>query len=305
MNRREFLSKSLQGTAVLSAASLPINSLASSKKTMQKGSGFTMWQLNTQCNEIGNSYVFLTREGQVVVMDGGCSKDEYYLRGFLAHMGNHVHTWFISHPHSDHMDSLISILKEPRGITINRIVHSPFTEDLINSEPDYAAHCRHFYHLLLQVNNIEIVELNSPGWTEDIGGLNFKILGVSNPEIIHNGYNNSSMIIKVWDKKKSILFLADAGEECGDKLLSSPFRQELDCDYVQMAHHGQRGCRQSFYQSIHFRACLWSTPQWVWDNNTGNGPGTGHLKTEETRQWMKEKGITEHHVSWKGLYQLD
>ena len=88
MNRREFLSKSLQGTAFLSAASLPINSLASSKKTMQKGSGFTMWQLNTQCNEIGNSYVFLTREGQVVVMDGGCSKDEYYLRGFLAHMGN-------------------------------------------------------------------------------------------------------------------------------------------------------------------------------------------------------------------------
>ena len=51
---------------------------------MQKGSGFTMWQLNTQCNEIGNSYVFLTREGQVVVMDGGCSKDEYYLRGFLG-----------------------------------------------------------------------------------------------------------------------------------------------------------------------------------------------------------------------------
>jgi beta-lactamase superfamily II metal-dependent hydrolase len=90
-----------------------------------------------------------------------------------------------------------------------------------------------------------------------------KYLGVTNESITQNPYNNSSMVIKVWDKEKSILFLSDAGVEAGDLLLNGPYRKDLDCDYLQMAHHGQRGVSKAFYRTIHFKACLWPTPTWV------------------------------------------
>ena len=45
---------------------------------------------------------------------------------------------------------------------------------------------------------------------------------------------------------------------------------------------------------------------WVWNNDQGKGTNTGNLKTFETRRWMDEIGIKEHHVSWRdGLFKLD
>ena len=36
---------------------------------------FTLWQLESQINTIGNSYVIRTVNGKVIVMDGGQDKD--------------------------------------------------------------------------------------------------------------------------------------------------------------------------------------------------------------------------------------
>ncbi|MBP3774711.1 MAG: MBL fold metallo-hydrolase [Bacteroidaceae bacterium] len=302
MDRRNFLKA---GGAAIAAAAAAQVSPAAAQGGRRGRSGFTMWQLNTQCNQIGNSYVFLTDRGRVIVMDGGHKDDEYYLRGFLARLGNKVDTWFISHPHIDHMGSLSNIMVEPRGITIRRIIHSRFNEALIQSEDYCVERCRMFYERLDAFRDAEVIDLQQAGMEESIDGFHFRILGVSNREILQNGYNNSSVVIKVCDRRKSILFLGDAGVECGRKLLANVPRSDLDSDYMQMAHHGQNGCDRQFYDTVDFRACLWSTPKWVWENDFGQGPGSGKLKTFETRAWMDEKGIREHHVSWMGLWQLD
>ena len=112
--------------------------------------------------------------------------------------------------------------------------------------------------------------------------------------------------MRVWDKRKAITFLGDAGIECGDQILKGPYARNLDCDYLQMAHHGQNGCSEAFYRSIRFRACLWPTPTWVWNNDQGMGFNTGILKTCDTRLWMDRLGIREHHVTCtEGTWQLD
>ena len=64
-----------------------------------------------------------------------------------------------------------------------------------------------------------------------------------------------------------------------------------------MAHHGQAGVRKSFYQAIRFRACLWPTPTWVYNNDIGKGFNTHILQTIDTRNWMEELGIEEQYVS--------
>ena len=281
---------------LLAAALLPLAGVAKP--------GFTMWQLFSQVNTIGNSYVFLTDKGRVVVMDGGMNDEALYLKGFIAALGNEVEAWILSHPHNDHVGALTEILKKPDGMKINKVYYSRFSDALVGLEQPYDQYAREFYDEL-DKSGIETVNLTEPGLTVRIDGLNFKILGVANEELTMNPYNNSSMIVRVWDKDKSIVFLGDAGVECGDKVLNGPYRDDLNCDYLQMAHHGQRGCSEEFYKSIKFRVCLWPTPSWVWNNDAGAGINTAHLKTFDTRRWMDEIGIKEHHVSWPGLTKIE
>ena len=303
MKRRDFLRISLLGGAAATILPIDLSAKSSGK------SGFTLWQIPSQVDTIGNSYVFQTDKGRLVVMDGGMNEEAPFLRGFLSALGCEVEAWFISHPHNDHMGALTEILKKPGDLKIKKIYHSRFSESLIDREEPYNIYAREFYAELdkLDPTVTEVIDLKEPGLELKIDGMNLKILGVTNEELAYtNPYNNSSMIIRVWDRAKSIVFLGDAGIECGDKVLNSAYRNDLDCDYLQMAHHGQQGCSEDFYKTIKFRACLWPTPTWVWNNDAGGGINTAHLKTFDTRRWMDEIGITEHHVSClEGLYRLD
>lgn len=303
LSRRGFLQTTAMAAGAVALTSVP--QLASAKNKADKHSGFTMWQIPSHTDTIGNSYVFRSAEGKVVVMDGGFEHEASFLRGFLGALGNEVEAWFISHPHPDHMAALNEILKAPKDLRIKTIYHSALAEEVIKAEPNCEAQCREYYNRLGELKDTRVVDIQEPGDTFDFGGMKLKVLSVSN-DFTTNPYNNSSMIMRVWDKKKSILFLGDAGVECGQKVLQSPFAKELDSDYVQMAHHGQNGCDEAFYRTIHFRACFWPTPSWVWNNDQGKGFNTGILNTIKTRNWMQALNITEHHVSCEeGLFRLD
>ena len=264
---------------------------------------FTLWQLPSQINTIGNSYILLTQNGKVVVMDGGVKEETPYLRGFIAALGNEVEAWFVSHPHADHIGALFEILNDPRDIVIHKVYQSAFTPAFRNTEPGSAASANAFYDAL-EASGISVINYTAPGSQIAIDGVNFKILAVTNEDIPVNPYNNSCMVVRVWDEQKSILFLGDLGEEAGDRLLNSDFRKDLDCDYVQMAHHGQQGVSREFYRAIRFSACLWPTPSWVYNNDVGGGFDTHILKTIEIRELMKELGITEQYFSFEGLCRI-
>lgn len=304
INRREFFGLSAAAIGSLAAFSVtPIS--ASLPKSVNSGhSGFSLWQLPSHINTIGNSYVMRTNKGRIIVMDGGMPEEAPFIRGFIDALGGEVETWFISHPHTDHMGALNTLLPDLQHLKINKIVHSRLSENLIIKDDEQNV-CHQFYDRL-EKSSIPIEDIQQPGQVFHFDDLNLKIMSVQNPEFEMNAYNNSSMIMRVWDKHKSILFLGDAGVECGDKVLQGPYGKELDSDYMQMAHHGQQGCSQHFYQSVKFRACLWPTPLWVWNNDAGQGFNTSRLKTVETRHWMDELGIKEHHVTClEGMWRLD
>lgn len=261
---------------------------------------FVLWQLPSQIDSIGNSYVVQTANGKVIVMDGGFEAEKDYLRGFIDALGGKVDAWIISHPHDDHITAIIALLENPKGLKIDKIYHSRFPDVLIDAESEKTAEItRKFYSLLDNATDIEVVDCHC-GDEFEIDGVNFKILSEKNPEMANrNPYNNSSMAYKMWDSEKSFIFLGDLGVEGGRKLLDSEYAKDLECDYLQMAHHGQNGCDKKFYQTVKFRACLWPSPKWVY-----NAP-MGHLKTAEVRGWMKELGITEHYVSNEGLARIE
>ena len=264
--------------------------------------GFTLWQiplLQTQLQ--GNSYVFRTKTGKIVVMDGGVQQEAGYLRGFLGALGNEIEAWFISHPHFDHIGALNEILKKPDGLTIKAIYHSQFSPEFYEKvELGYRDLTAEFYGNL-KTSGIRVIDVTKPGMVIEIDGTAFKILAVKDESVTSNAYNNSSMIIRVEDAMRSIVFLADAGIEEGNRLLKGEFSSELNCDFLQMAHHGQKGVSLDFYRAIKFHACLWPTPKWLYDNDAGKGYNTATWETVIVRNLMNELGIKKHFISWQGL----
>jgi len=264
---------------------------------------FVLWQLPSQVNTIGNSYVIKTDNGKIIVIDGGVDKEEGYLRGFLGALGNKVDYWFVSHPHPDHVGALTKILEKPEGIKIFHICQSTLSDSMLNREPTYKDAAVKYY-AAVNKSGIPVIEAVA-GMTFKVGHTMCKILGVKNEDLTINPYNNSSVIIRVWDVSKSVVFLGDTGAEEGDRLLKGPYRKDLDCDYIQMAHHGQGAVRMDFYRTVKFKACLWPTPSWVYNNDAGKGFNTHTLTTIETRNTIDSLGIKEQYISFQGLAKIE
>ncbi|MBX7257015.1 MAG: MBL fold metallo-hydrolase [Candidatus Hydrogenedentes bacterium] len=266
---------------------------------------FTLWQLPNQTNSQIMSYVLQTKGGKLIVIDGGVAGDAPYLREFLRAHGNRVDVWFLTHPHDDHMNAMHELVKNPDGLTIGPIYASMPDRDWVNlycNEADKKQYAE--FVATMQSANRELIELRL-GQTFRIDGVRIEVLGVKNPEFHNNPLNNSSAVLRVWDSNKSVLFLGDLGYEGGNKLLASPYAKRLHCDYVQMAHHGQNGVSREFYRTVNPTYCLWPTPKWLWDNDSGGGKGSGKWKTLEVREWMSQLPVKQHYVMCEGLQTIE
>ncbi|MBN1344712.1 MAG: MBL fold metallo-hydrolase [Phycisphaerae bacterium] len=266
---------------------------------------FTLWQLPAQTHSQIMSYVVRTERGNLIVLDGGVSEDAPYLKEFLSQRGGKVAAWFLTHPHADHVLAFMDILAAPGPIEIGKVYASL---------PDEAWIGKHCHKVEIWVYQRLAGALKSAkravieprlGDDLDIDGIRIEVLGVKNPEIHGNAINNSSMVLRFSDRRKSVLFLADLGAEGGDKLLASAYRARLASDYVQMAHHGQRGVSEAFYKVVSPRYCLWPTPKWLWENDKGQGKGSGSWETLTVRAWMDKLDIKRHYVMFEGLHRID
>ena len=266
---------------------------------------FTLWQLPEQTHSQMMSYVIRSAGGKVIVIDGGTAGDAPYLRGFLAALGNNVQAWFITHPHSDHVGALGEILPHPQGLKIGTIYASmPDSDWVVKYVPrDEVAEVTDFQKALKAAGR-STTDM-AVGQVLRIDGIRIEVLGIKNPEFTQNALNNSSAVLRVSDKAKTVLFLGDLGFEGGEKLLGSAGRDRLRADYVQMAHHGQNGVGENVYRAVSPSYCFWPTPRWLWNCDSGKGTGSGPWRTLEVRAWMAKLNIKRHYVSADGLYRIE
>ena len=98
---------------------------------------------------------------------------------------------------------------------------------------------------------------------------------------------NTGAVLRVHYPNRDVLFLADIEPAAARELMELYTPEQLQCDIVQLAHHGQDGAHREFYEIVRPKIALYAAPLWLWTNNDGTGP----FKTLETRQWMRDLGV--------------
>ncbi len=263
-----------------------------------KAASFTLYQL--PAHGPGMSYVMISEGGKMVVVDGGSGgykstvlSDGSYLKSFLEAHGGHVDAWFITHPHDDHIDALNWILENQGDLVIDKIYANFPSLDWAGMDGSGERSITIFNST--GATNIE----TTIGQTFDFDEIHVEVLSGLNLEFPLNGLNNSSIVYRISDSTKSILFLGDLGPEGGDKLLSNVVPEKLKCDYVQMAHHGNSGVNKSLYEAVDADYALWPTPLWLWEK-------VGDPYTiDQVRVWMEDLNIQSNYVSGlSGLIEI-
>ena len=237
--------------------------------------------------------------------DGGWEEDSRYLTQKIMENGGRVAAWFLTHPHGDHAGALEKILRDkPEGITIEKIYCSladpQWYRTYAPDDPGIADRLLERFQTLpegmvdiqigkgdcFRIDDVTVTVMNDRGTCRE------------------NAVNNSCIVFKLQIKKQSLLLLGDLACQGGQELLRDCGPSELRADIVQMAHHGQGGVGKTVYEAIAPEICLWPTPEWLWNNDNGNGKGSGPWSTLETRKWMEELGVKDNLCTKDGMVHM-
>ena len=241
------------------------------------------------------SYVIETPDGKTVVIDGGhdCSEDAEQLNKLISERGGKVALWLFTHAHNDHYGALFNMLKnnDKLDFEIEKMMFSfPETEWLkeIEGGGSYQPCCE--FLAQLESHGIKYSELEA-GTVIECGGMTFEIINNCKNYKDYSSVNDTSIVILAHFPKRDVLFLGDLAVNGGNYLLEHFNAAKIRCDIVQMAHHGQGGVDKNFYERVQPKICLYTAPDWLWENDNGGGKGSGPWLTLQTRTWMEDMNV--------------
>lgn len=221
-------------------------------------------------NDVNLSFYTIYNDSKgLIVIDGGWTDDAAYVREILNELGGNVDAWILTHPHQDHVGAFNLLYTELEGITVKTIytVDMATPEECLNVASWDSVDAYNDF-LSLNVPNLQYLYA---GDELDICGLKFKVLNTydDNVKNLSRDYlNDGSMMFKVTNQTESILFCADVGISMSDFLLNK-WGNELQADYLQMAHHGFGGLNDNLYQTVNPKIAFFDAPDWLMFDETG------------------------------------
>lgn len=249
------------------------------------------------------SAVIITKNHKVIVFDGGTPGDSAHLQEMITSYSDAVDYWFITHPHLDHCGALIGLFENPASMKIQKIhnvLYSfPPEEWLLENESWTNAVTGRVYAGMRKVQAKHVILEKGNSFVID--GVRVEILNSFNLNIRNNPGNNASIVFSVSIGDKRLIFPGDIGTEVSDNLVAE-YGDALKADLVLLSHHGQNGAEKSFYEKVNPTIAVWPTPQWLWDNDNGGGPGSGPWKTNFVKCWLQEIGVKKQYVNTQDIF---
>ena len=264
-----------------------IKSIEGMKVTLLGGSNM---KENGNINSAG--YIIRSRNGELIIVDGGLDIDYELVLEYINKYGNGiVDHWYVTHPHGDHIGALVEVINKDNDVIIENLYYSFNDLEWYRENDKRGFESEEKMIKALSSEKIKNIVPCRKNQRIEMDNISCEIIRIANPEITNsdNG-NESSMVFKMTatDVNKSIIFLGDAFYYASKELMEEP--EKLKADAVQMAHHGQNGVSKDVYEAIDPEICFFNCPEWLYNNDNGNGYNSGKWKTVEVRSWVDELG---------------
>lgn len=236
------------------------------------------------------SYLIEAPTGELIMIDGGnpCDEDADFLESVLLEKGGHISAWFITHAHDDHFGALLRLMERGKlNFTVDCLYFDFPTLDWIAKTESNSTRSVSDFTEQVKKHGLKVLPIGKGDCIE--AGIKIEALNSLGDYESYPSINDTSIVLLAHFPKRSVLFLADLAE-AGQKALINESGNKLRCDIVQMAHHGQRGVNFEMYSLIAPKICLYTAPDWLWDNDNGGGFDSGPWLTVKTREWMERLG---------------
>lgn len=188
----------------------------------------------------GDAILIKTPDHQRILIDGGPSSAVVNKLGEnLPFYDKKIDLIILTHPHADHLDGLIEVLKR---YEVKKILSTGAT----HTTPDYLAWLEE-----IKKQNVPM-EIAAAGQTIDFGG-GVKIEIFYPKENLAGksaeNLNNTSIVAKLIFGQTSFLFTGDAETEAEDELIGGG--TDLKADVLKVAHHGSKNATsQNFLEKV-------------------------------------------------------
>ncbi len=179
-----------------------------------------------------------------------------------------VSGWFFSHGHVDHIGKFMDILKYNNDIIIKGLYYNFVSNNHFSSENWLYSDIKFTEIFLDEVSkrsDIPVYLLHS-GQSFYVECLKIDVLCTHEdvyPQSLEN-YNDSSTVITVTVESDKICFPGDAGH-VESNIVERRFPEFLNCDIIQVAHHGHFGTTSQFYRLCDARVALFPVTQIKFD----------------------------------------
>lgn len=229
----------------------------------QNKNTFKIYQLKLEEQAGGCAYAISVNEDEKLIMiDSGYQSDADYIKTFIENHGGKVDSWFITHPHFDHVGGLIQILaeqeqaeKEQRewSLEIDKIYYAPFTKEFFTDakegknleELNKAVLINEFeYYKERSIENRERGKKYSEFFPVELGQelsldeLDVVCLSGFNPNIYD--VNANSLVLRLQLNSESFMITGDITDISIQNMMAywGEDNKIWSADYIQIPHHG-------------------------------------------------------------------
>lgn len=239
-----------------------------------KKSGKEAWKITQYGDPNVTQMMFYTIEssdGKLMIIDGGWRSNAEKVREVIQSHGNHVDAWILTHPHPDHIGAFIEVMKSPETIQVD-MVYGCFIDfdsyESVATEYDNIEIYQEYWLMALK-GTFPVTHINRDEIFQAIG-LNiacFNSYDGTVEERTDDLCNNSSLMLKMCGNEEAFLFCADVEKDMQDYLIEE-YKNVLQADYVQMAHHGNWGLYEEFYQYVNPKVAFFDGNSQLYEKDT-------------------------------------
>ena len=227
--------------------------------------------------DCGMLYIIRLTDGRFIVIDGGmCEYEE--ADHFLELLDQQnvtedkptIAAWFITHPHDDHFNVFARIMTEYQDrIHLESLVYSWAEEEYARPGSDLTDFNKAIENL---PDSVTIIQPHT-GQRFTYSGATFHILYTHEdacPDFLTN-VNDTSIVMRMdldeqtAEGQRRTIFFGDAMFGTAERLCDTYAPETLQCDLMQVAHHGYSGGSDRLYRTVDPKVILWPVPDyWFW-----------------------------------------